>query len=169
MMMTIRSTADSLPHRLRGYHWLIGALFATLSTTACVEDDLVQGNLPDAQRGQITGELCYPSDWIPAMTVYARNLSTGQTIQTQRHADSTDYVLSVPPGRYVVYSWSDPRSSGVDAFGQGYADSSGCDALALAAAVVCRRDAKLAPVDVGPGARVGSIDLCDDPQSIPDP
>lgn len=167
--MTLRSAADIRSRWQRRALWRLGALLAALATTACVEGDLVQLAQPGAQRGQITGDLCYPSDWIPAMTVYARNLSLGQTFRTQRPAGSDDYALSVPPGRYVVYSWSDPRSSGADAFGQGYTDTAGCDSLARAAAVECRRQAKLAPVLVGPGARVGSIDLCDYPQAIPPP
>lgn len=167
--MMMRSIADIRSQRLRCSHWRMGVLLASLVTTVCIEGDLVQAAPPDAQNGQITGKLCYPSEWIPAMTVYAQNLTTGQTIRTMRPADSTDYVFSVPPGRYLVYSWSDPESSGADAFGQGYADSSACDALTPAAAATCHSNAKLAVVDVAPGARISSIDLCDYPKAIPQP
>lgn len=170
-----RTDNASLPGRAHRSYWpnATFALLSVFSLSACIEDDSLKLAGLSGQNGVITGELCYPSDWIPAMTVYARNLSTGQTFRTAKPEGSESYSLSVPSGRYHVFSWSDPASSGVDPIGQGYTDrQSQCYGLAADAQVRCLRqfsEARLEVVHVPPGERVGSIDPCDYPETIPRP
>lgn len=63
--------------------------------------------LPPIQLGTINGNLCYPSEGIPPMTVYARNVDTQATYAI--HVDRThEYQIQVPAeAAYIVFAWSD--------------------------------------------------------------
>ena len=59
-----------------------------------------------AQMGTISGQLCYPSEDISSMTVYARNAETQKTYSV-RVANDNQYQIQVPAGSsYWVFAWT---------------------------------------------------------------
>ncbi len=62
----------------------------------------------------IGGRLCFGSERIPPMTVYARNIDTGATFSINVERGSLNYTLEVPaPANYIVFAWTtgDPFGS----------------------------------------------------------
>jgi hypothetical protein len=64
--------------------------------------------------GRIEGTLSYPSEGIPPLVVYARNVATGETLVVATEENQQSYVIEdVPAGSYHVFAWvSDGNSLG---------------------------------------------------------
>ncbi len=108
------------------------------------------GGQPEGEAGAIQGKLCYPSEYIPAMTLYARDVSTGQTITLQVPENTNQYELQVPgEATYQVFAWTE------DGLGGSYSRFVTCGM-----SVECT-DHALIPVPVGTGQVVSGIDVCD--------
>ncbi|HSJ53044.1 MAG TPA: hypothetical protein VLC52_04785 [Anaerolineae bacterium] len=108
------------------------------------------GSQPPAEAGVIQGKLCYPSDYIPAMTVYAREVNTGETVTVEVPENTPEYRLEVPgEATYQVFAWT------VDGLGGSYSRFVTCGL-----SVECT-DHSLIPVPVGAGQTVTGIDVCD--------
>jgi hypothetical protein len=62
---------------------------------------------PLVNLGIISGNLCYPSEGIPPLTVYALNVDT--QVAYALHVQETDeFQIQVPAeGRYTVFAWTD--------------------------------------------------------------
>jgi hypothetical protein len=107
---------------------------------------------PTVAPGSISGKLCFPSDSIPPMTVYAVDQATGKSFKTQtRRPDETSYRLErVTPGDYVVYAWlNDGKLGGM------YSEAVPCGLDASCT------DHTLVSVTVEEGQDVTDIDVCD--------
>jgi hypothetical protein len=108
------------------------------------------GGPPEAEAGTIRGRLCYPSEYIPAMTVYARDVDTGHTVAVEVPENTPQYELAVPgDATYHVFAWT------VDGLGGSYSRFVTCGL-----SVECT-DHSLIPVTVGAGQAVGGVDVCD--------
>lgn len=55
--------------------------------------------------GQVWGEICYPSESIPAMTLYFQNTSTLQTLSFSIEENQTSYRYELPAGVYIAFAW----------------------------------------------------------------
>ena len=55
--------------------------------------------------GAIRGQLAYPSEGIPALTVFAKNTATGEVISVTTVADEGSYLLWGPAGTYEVFAY----------------------------------------------------------------
>lgn len=60
-------------------------------------------NLP---HGTVSGNLCYPSEFNPPMTLYFENASTGERIQFAIPENQNIYEVLLPSGRYYAYAWA---------------------------------------------------------------
>ncbi len=108
------------------------------------------GGRPEGEAGTIRGRLCYPSEYIPAMTVYARDVNTGDTVTVEVPENTAQYELAVPgEATYHVFAWT------VDGLGGSYSRFVTCGLN-----VECT-DHSLIPVAVGAGQAVGGVDVCD--------
>jgi len=108
------------------------------------------GGQPAGDVGVIWGKLCYPSEYIPAMTLYARDMSTGETVTLEVPENTPQYELRVPgDASYQVFAWT------VDGLGGSYSRFVTCGM-----SVECT-DHSLIPVPVGAGQTVSGIDVCD--------
>ena len=115
--------------------WQFASVFLFLSAVACssgwqqtvqVTTDLPETPVPTESVGRVTslspqltgtagpqviavvsGRLCYPSEAIPPMTVYAREVES-QATYSVHVAGANDFELLVPtPGQYVLFGWTD--------------------------------------------------------------
>jgi len=114
--------------------------------------------------GTITGKLCYPSEYIPEMTIYARNVKTGKTLSTHVKEGTAVYKVSVPPGRYFVFVWTRTEKT-LGRIGGLYSRAVPCGLNVSCA------DHRPIPVEVEPGRTVTHIDPCDfySQKSVPQP
>jgi hypothetical protein len=114
---------------------------------------------PAPQTATIMGGLCYPSEGIPPLTVYAQEVSTLQTVSINTAENQSEYSLEVPaPGTYVLFAYT--------GFGVGGAYT---PAVACGLTVDCTDHAPIA-VTVEPGATFAGADICDyygPPGSVP--
>ena len=110
--------------------------------------------------GSISGNLGYPSEYIPAMTVVATNTVTQQYYYVDTAQDENTYIIeALPPGEYTVVAY--PNG---DEEGGGYSQSVPCGL-----SVNCT-DHSLIPVTVtigqdSPG--VNPVDFYADPGTFP--
>jgi hypothetical protein len=101
-------------------------------------------------NGDVSGKLCFPSEYIPAMTVFFENASTGQVTQLQIAENQFTYQQFLPSGSYTAYAWLLDNSMGGL---YSYAVPCGLD-------VSCTNHNPL-PFDVFSGITTTDIDLCD--------
>jgi hypothetical protein len=104
---------------------------------------------PAPQVGILSGGLCYPSEYIPPMTIYARNADTGETWSMHVPVGTMTYEIEVPAGNYWVFSWTD------EGVGASYSEFVVCGL-----SVECP-DHTVVTVPVAAGQRVTGVDICD--------
>ena len=95
-----------------GYHagyWMLrnpsGALFGSgaKANEAFFVEIKTRADLP---HGTVTGNLCYPSEFNPPMTLYFENVGTGETIQFSIPENQYIYSVLLPAGTYYAYAWA---------------------------------------------------------------
>jgi hypothetical protein len=65
----------------------------------------------DFNVATIYGKSLYPSEYIPSMNIYARNVKTGQTYRLAIKTDQMNYKMVLPaPADYIFYSWTMDKS-----------------------------------------------------------
>jgi hypothetical protein len=101
--------------------------------------------------GQVSGQLCYPSEPpLPPMTLYFEDTNSG-VITTLEHTDGTDmYQVDLAPGSYVAYAWRTDYS-----IGGSYSQS------VLCGLDVSCTDHSLVGFDVAAAGQTNDIDICD--------
>jgi hypothetical protein len=120
----------------------------TLATATPTElpDDLA---LPP---GQVSGQLCYPSEFIPPMTLYFLEIGSDELTSVDHASGEQSYSLELPAGTYYAFAFrSDVEMNG----GGGYTDY-----IACGAADDCGGQ-DLHAFDVPAGGEVTGIDICD--------
>ncbi len=100
--------------------------------------------------GTITGQICYPSDMIPAMTAYFEETNTHILTTLPIAEDQGTYSIDLTPGTYHAYAWRDGYS-----FGGSYSQAVPCGLN-----VSCT-DHSLIPILVTAGETVSDVDICD--------
>lgn len=59
----------------------------------------------------IYGSSFYPSDYIPEMLIYARNIETGKTYSVKVPEEAYEYKMSLPaPATYIFFSWTTDKT-----------------------------------------------------------
>jgi hypothetical protein len=115
-------------------------------------DDLTGTEAPTL-AGAITGNLSYPSEFIPALTVVAFNLENGQWFYVQTEVNQATYVLDdLPVGTYHVVAYPQPSAGIPDDVAAGYTEMVPCGL-----ATNCT-DHTLIPVQVKAGETITGID-----------
>lgn len=107
---------------------------------------------PTPITGSVTGQICYPGDRIPPMTIYFWNTGTNEVVELETQTNQARYRLDLPPGEYLAFAW-------VTAYQIGglYSNAVPCGLLSTC------RDHDPAPMEVRTGETVTGIDLCDWP------
>ena len=57
-------------------------------------------------HGTVGGNLCYPSEFNPPMTLYFENVASGERIQFAIPENQNIYSVLLPIGRYYAYAWA---------------------------------------------------------------
>jgi hypothetical protein len=139
--VSVTLTAPATKGEFRGY-WMLrnpsGILFGygDQADKAFYVDILVS----DLPQGTVTGAICYPSEFIPPMTLSFEVVDTAQVFQFAIPENHTKYSVSLPAGTYYAYAWA----PGYNLEGA-YVDSEGY----------------LKPFTVRGGRTRGNIDICD--------
>ena len=55
--------------------------------------------------GRATGQICFPSEYIPAMTAYFQNTGSHQVVELAIEENQPTYSLELSPGEYIAYAW----------------------------------------------------------------
>lgn len=111
--VSIAFTAPSVEGSFRGY-WILrnasGALFGTSDkANAPIYVDIRVKNQTVTQtppHGTVSGNLCYPSEFNPPLTLYFENTVTGERIQFAIPENENVYSVLLPNGRYYAYAWA---------------------------------------------------------------
>jgi hypothetical protein len=114
-----------------------------------------------APLGTVTGLICYPSEFIPPMTLYFKDVGTSQVFDFAHNDGSMNYSVQLTPSTYVAYAYR----TGTNIAGS-YSQAVPCGLT-----VNCT-DHSLIPFQVTSGMTTQDIDICDyygDPGDIPPP
>ena len=118
--VAVTFTAPSAPGHYTGY-WLLrnanGGLFG--SGTNADETFFVDIYVKDIPHGEVTGSVCYPSEFNPPMTLYFEEKGTSDVIQFSIPQNTPTFNFILPAGVYYARAWA----SGYDLEGA-YVDSS---------------------------------------------
>jgi hypothetical protein len=57
-------------------------------------------------HGTVSGEICYPSEFIPSMTLYFQLVGTNQITQFSIPENHMTYSFLLPKGTYYAYAWA---------------------------------------------------------------
>jgi hypothetical protein len=57
-------------------------------------------------HGTVTGEIGYPSEFNPPMTLYFERIDNGAIIQFSIPENHMNYSVLLPIGSYYVYAWA---------------------------------------------------------------
>lgn len=60
----------------------------------------------DVPHGTVTGEICYPSEFNPAMTLYFEQVDTNQIIQFSIPKNHMTFSVLLPKGTFYAYAWA---------------------------------------------------------------
>ena len=107
--VSVTLTAPDSRGRQTGY-WMLrnpsGALFGYGSKAEqafYVDIKVAQERLP---HGEVSGALCYPSEFNPPMTLYFEAKGTGEQIQFSIPEAQNFYNVLLPNGTYYAYAWA---------------------------------------------------------------
>ncbi len=56
-------------------------------------------------NSSVSGNVCYPSEGIPPMTVYIQETTTNAVVEVAIAQNQSTYEADVPPGTYMAYAW----------------------------------------------------------------
>ena len=107
--ISITLTAPSASGHYTGY-WILrnpsGALFGSgdKANIPFYVDVIVKDK--DLPHGTVSGNLCYPSEFNPPMTLYFENAVTGERIQFAIPENQNVYTVLLPIGKYYAYAWA---------------------------------------------------------------
>src|SRR5687768_12428947 len=61
----------------------------------------------DSKQGVVKGTLCYPSDYIPPMTVYLKNQDTKKIYRQVTKQNQKNFSFKeIPDGKYVAFAYT---------------------------------------------------------------
>ncbi len=104
---------------------------------------------PVPSTGSVMGKICYPSEFIPSMTLYFQNNETGAVNQLQINENQNSYTHELEPGDYVAFAYQEQSLGGM------YSEAVGCGLSAECT------DHTLLVFTVLPGETIDGIDICD--------
>jgi hypothetical protein len=114
-----------------------------------------------ATTGLVEGQICYPSEFIPQMTLYLQPLIGETVVEVPIAENQSSFQVEIDPGNYTAYAWLPDF-----ALGGSYSQAGACG---LGAACT---DHTLVEFQVLAGQTTSGVDVCDwygGPDSVPLP
>lgn len=110
-----------------------------------------------ATMGTVAGKICYPSEFIPAMTAYFMAAASGEYTELLIAENQSDYQIDLLPGQYIAFAYT------ADELGGSYSRAVPCGL-----SVDCPDHTTLA-FEVRAGETTSGVDICDwySPESVP--
>ena len=105
--VAVTFTAPSNAGHYTGY-WLLRNQYGGLFGTGASADEtfFVDIYVKDIPHGDVTGNICYPSEFNPPVTLYFEEKGTDDVIQFSIPQDTPVYRFSLPTGMYYAYAWA---------------------------------------------------------------
>ena len=107
--VSVTFTAPSTSGRYTGY-WILrnpsGALFGSGDKANVPFYVDIKVKERDVPHGTVNGNLCYPSEFNPPLTLYFENTVTSERIQFAIPENENIYSVLLPTGRYYAYAWA---------------------------------------------------------------
>jgi hypothetical protein len=105
----------------------------------------------EVPTGSVTGKICYPSEFIPEMTLFIQDLSSQEISELYIAENQDRYSLDLAPGRYIAFAYLNSGASIIGSYSN---------------AVLCGLNAgctdhSLVEFEVNAGQTLGDIDICD--------
>lgn len=112
-----------------------------------------------AEAGVVSGKICYPSEFIPEMTVFFQESTAGDITELTILENQSTYNIDLTSGRYTAFAYLNSGAS----LGGAYTQMVLCGLAAECS------DHTLVEFDVQNGETVKAIDICDwyAPESLP--
>ncbi|MGW8226513.1 MAG: hypothetical protein ACWGOY_12300, partial [Anaerolineales bacterium] len=111
-------------------------------------DENTSGPVP---TGSITGKICYPSEFIPEMTLFVQETSSQEISEVYISENQNSYNMNLSPGRYIAFAY---LNSGAILMGS-YSNAVLCGLTAGC------EDHSLVEFEVKAGQTLEDIDICD--------
>ena len=86
----------------------VGVISETQETTREVAPTAVPSTPtpePNPDTGVVMGKICYPSEFIPSLTAYFQNNTTGEFVEMPVAENQAIYSLELEPGEYVAFAY----------------------------------------------------------------
>jgi hypothetical protein len=83
----------------------LASLMVTGTHSAMFATQMAVPHTPTPTTGLVSGRICYPSDRIPAMTLYFSQPETGRLIEQPIRENQASYQVELEPGSYFVFAW----------------------------------------------------------------
>lgn len=100
-------------------------------------------------KGSISGNVSYPSQWIPSQNVYAIEVNTGHYYWVRTSISVASYkITGLPAGTYIVVSYEDTHNSA------GYSNLAACG-------LNCSGDHELVKIELAEGEHKENINPID--------
>jgi Ig-like domain from next to BRCA1 gene len=105
--VAVTFTAPSTPGHYVGY-WMLRNASGKLFGTDSWADEMfyVDIYVKDLPHGEVSGSICYPSEFNPPMTLYFELKGSNETIQFSIPANTPSYEVLLPNGTYYAYAWA---------------------------------------------------------------
>jgi hypothetical protein len=113
-----------------------------------LSDENTSGPVP---TGSISGKICYPSEFIPEMTLFVQETSNQEISEEYISENQNRYNMNLIPGRYIAFAY---LNSGATLMGS-YSNAVLCGLNAGCA------DHSLVEFEVKAGQTLEDIDICD--------
>ena len=107
--VSVTLTAPDTSGKYVGY-WMLrnpsGALFGYGDKANQAFYVEIKVKVTDLPHGTVTGEICYPSEFNPAMTLYFEQVGTNQITQFSIPENHMTFSVLLPNGTYYAYAWA---------------------------------------------------------------
>jgi hypothetical protein len=131
----------------------VGTLASLIVTGTHSAAQLTQAAIPATptpSTGTVSGRICYPSERIPAMTLYFSQPEDEHLIEYPVEENQDSYQVSLEPGMYFVFAWVESYQ-----VGGMYTEAVRCGLGELCT------DHTPVGVEVAAGDRLIGVDVCD--------
>jgi hypothetical protein len=112
-------------------------------------------------NGLVNGEVCYPNQFIPEMTIYIEEMDSGLITRVEIPQNQSTFSAPLAPGMYTAYAY--PNEMGDNPLGGAYTEFVACGMTPECT------DHNLRPFEIRSGEAINEIRICDwyAPEMVP--